>query len=115
MTFSDFESKRYESIVQRFVERRRPPVHVRVQLDLGFRMNGQSVLIFEVRPHWRNPNEILENAVAKTTYVKTQEIWKLYWQRANLRWYRYDPAPEHSSLEKALAAVDADQFGCFFG
>ena len=115
MAFTKFESKRYEAVARRFVEKHRPPVHVRKQLDLRFRMSGQSVELFEVRPHWKNPNETLENPVAKTTYVKTQEVWKLYWQRADLRWHRYDPVPEVETLEEALDAVKDDRYGCFFG
>jgi hypothetical protein len=34
-------------------------------------MTGQSVEIFEVRPAWNDPDQIVEHAVAKTTYVKT--------------------------------------------
>ena len=115
MAFTEFESKRYEAVARQFVEKQRPPAHVRKQLDLKFRMNGQSVELFEVRPHWRNPDEILENAVAKTTYVKSQEVWKLYWQRADLRWHRYDPTPEAETLDAVLEAVRKDPYGCFFG
>ncbi|MGH8716972.1 MAG: DUF3024 domain-containing protein [Burkholderiales bacterium] len=29
--------------------------------------------------------------VAKATYVKAQDVWKVFWQRADLKWHRYDP------------------------
>ena len=115
MAFSEFEKKRYEKVVHAFLERKRPPVHIRNELDLGYRMTDQSVEIFEIRPFWRNPEEKIEQAVAKATYVKKQRIWKIYWQRADLKWHRYDPAPETDSLEGFLALVEHDEYACFFG
>jgi len=115
MPLSEFETKKYEKLVSAFVEKRRPPAHVRKELDLGFRVKGQSVEIFEIRPLWRQPGKIIEEAVAKATFVKTQEIWKVYWQRADLKWHRYDPDPEVKSLEEFLAIVDKDEYACFFG
>lgn len=102
-------------MVHTFIERKRPPVHIRNELDLGYRMTDQSVEIFEIRPFWRNPEEKIEQAVAKATYVKKQRIWKIYWQRADLKWHRYDPAPETDSLEEFLALVEHDEYACFFG
>jgi len=37
--------------------------------------------------------------VAKTTYVKKSGLWKVYWQRADMKWHSYDPMPEVGSLE----------------
>ncbi|MGD2083396.1 MAG: DUF3024 domain-containing protein [Chromatiales bacterium] len=88
---------------------------MRKELDLGFRMEGQSVEIFEIRPFWREPEKTIEGAVAKATYVRTQGIWKVYWQRADLKWHRYDPHPEASTIEEVLDIVDADEYCCFFG
>ena len=115
MALSEFESKKYEKQMIAFVEKRRPPVHIRKELDLGYRIKGQSIEIFEIRPMWDNPNEIIEEPVAKTTYVKTQKAWKVFWQRADLKWHRYDPAPAVSSLEEFLEIVDRDEYACFFG
>lgn len=115
MALSEFEKKRYEKLIGEFVERHRPPPHVRKQVDLGFRLKGQSVEIFEVRPMWRQPDKTIEKPVAKTTYVKTQRVWKVYWQRADLKWHRYDPDPEVDSLEEFLDIVDRDEHACFFG
>jgi hypothetical protein len=55
-----------------------------------------------IRPLWRQPDRIIEDAVAKATYVKTQRVWKVYWQRADLKWHRYDPDPEVDSLDEFL-------------
>ncbi len=115
MSLSEFEQKKYEREVRAFVEKRRPPPHLRDELDLGFRLKGQSVEIFEIRPLWRNPEKKIEEAVAKATYVKDRKIWRVFWQRADLKWHRYDPVPEVSSLQEFLTLVDQDEYACFFG
>ena len=115
MAFSEFETKKYEMVARRFVERLRPPAHRRNQLDLSCRVIGQSVEIFEIRPLPNEPGSKLEEAVAKATYVKSTGKWKMYWQRADLRWHRYDPSPEVDSLEEVLQIVGSDKYACFFG
>lgn len=115
MPLSEFERKRFERTIGEFIERRRPPVHVRPQLDLGFRVTGQSVEIFEIRPRWDKPTVTIEEAVAKATFVKRQRVWKVFWQRADLKWHRYDPVPEVPSLERFLELVEKDEHACFFG
>lgn len=115
MSFDDLTRKRIESTVAEFVLKRRPPVHIRPQLDIAFRIAGQSVEIFEVRPAWNRPSETLEVPVAKATFVKARDVWKVFWQRADLKWHTYRPVPTVGSVEKFLEVVEADPHGCFWG
>jgi hypothetical protein len=116
MAFSELEAARLKKIVHSFVEKHRPAPHIRPKLDLGFRLTGQSVEIFEVRPRWRGePGETMEHAVAKATYNKARALWKVFWQRADLKWHAYPPAPHVGSVEKFLALVAEDKHACFFG
>ncbi|MFO7594384.1 MAG: DUF3024 domain-containing protein [Pseudomonadota bacterium] len=115
MAFSEFELKRHEKTLKAYLEKNRPPAYIRSELDFGFRQKGQSVEIFEVRPRWDNPEEKMENPVAKATYVKTQAVWKIYWQRADLKWHVYEPHPRAKSLEEFLQVVESDEYSCFFG
>ena len=115
MAFSEFEKWRYEKAVARYVEKKRPPAHIRPELDLGYKLEGQSVEIFEIRPLWDNPEKKIEEAVAKATYVKSKRVWKVYWQRADLKWHRYDPDPEVNSIEEFLDVVERDEHCCFYG
>jgi len=115
MTLSEFEEKKYEKIMKDYVEKHRPPVHLRNEVDLSFRIKGQSVEIFEIRPLWNDKSKKIEEAVAKATYVKNQKIWKVYWQRADLKWHRYDPYPETKTLEEFLDVVAKDEYSCFYG
>lgn len=115
MAFSEFELKRYEKIVEKYVEQRRPAPHIRPQLDLGFRVKGQSVELFEIRERWNEPGVKFESPFAKATYVQTQQIWKIFWQRADLKWHRYDPTPEVNTIEEFIAVVEKDECACFRG
>lgn len=116
MAFSEIELKRCEKIVDAYVQRKRPPPHIRKELDISFRINGQSVEIFEVRPAWQGETgEFIEHGVFKTTYVKRSDSWKIYWLRADLKWHRYEPDAEVDTLEDALAVCERDEYGCFYG
>jgi hypothetical protein len=115
MALTELELKKAEAETSRFVESKRPPEHIRDQMDLGFRIEDQSVVLFEIRPRWDNPQEIMECPVAKTTYSRAQKVWKVYWQRADLEWQRYEPSPEVDQLVDFLALVDEDKHACFWG
>jgi hypothetical protein len=115
MALNEFQEKKCEKLVRQFVEKRRPPAYMRNELDLSFRVQGQSVEIFEIRPMWREPDKKIEGSVAKATYVKTSKVWKVYWQRADLKWHSYKPNPQVKTLEEFLEVVDRDEYACFFG
>jgi len=115
MAISEFEIKRCQKLVGEYVKKHRPPAHIRDQVDLGFRLKDQSIEIFEIRPLWDNPDEKIEEMQAKTTYVKKSGKWKVYWQRADLKWHSYHPTPEVDTLEDFLALVDKDEHHCFRG
>jgi hypothetical protein len=115
MALNDIERKRIEKSVSAFVEERRPAPHIRPQLDLGFRVSGQSVELFEIRPQWDKPEIKRESSYAKATYVRTQGIWKVYWKRADLKWHSYEPVAEVAAIDDFLAVVQKDEYGCFFG
>jgi hypothetical protein len=115
MAISEFETKRDEKIVGQFVEKHRPPAHLRNQVDLAFRIEGQSVIIFEIRELWNQRDKKIESPIAKATYIKKTNSWKFYWQRADLKWHRYEPTSEVKTIEEFLAVVENDEYGCFWG
>ncbi len=107
---------RVQRAMDALMQQRRPPPHVRQKLDLGFRVTGQSVEIFEIRPVWRSPvDEKHESAVAKATYVRTRGIWRVFWKRSDLKWHGYEPRPEVKSIDDFAALVADDAHACFFG
>ena len=56
MALSEFETKRVEKLVDDFVETRRPEANIRNEVDISFRISGQSFEILEIRPRWDNPS-----------------------------------------------------------
>ncbi|MCQ3829244.1 DUF3024 domain-containing protein [Microbulbifer elongatus] len=115
MALSEFELKKCEKALDNFLSLRRPPAHIRDEVDLQYRIENQSVVIFEVRPEWQDPSRKMEIPVAKATFVKRQKIWKVCWQRQDLKWHSYPPDPEVKSIEDFVAIVDEDANCCFFG
>ena len=115
MAFNDIEQRRIERDVAKFMELHRPPAHIRPELDFGYRVSGHSVEIFEIRPEWRNRKQKVEHPVAKATYVRTRNLWRVFWMRRDLKWHGYEPTPEVPSLEVFLAMVGRDEYCCFFG
>ena len=115
MSFDEVARKRIESAVAAYVQKRRPPVHIRPELDIGFRIAGQSVEIFEIRPSFHRPKELREGPVAKATFVKSRALWKVLWHRSDMKWHSDAPVPMVGSIEKFLELVDADPHGCFWG
>ena len=115
MALSEFESKRCERVVAQYVERKRPPVSLRSEVDLSFRVLGQSVEIFEVRPHWQDRSKRIEVPVAKATFNRTGAGWKVFWRMSDLKWHTYQPAPQVKTIEEFLALVEQDTHACFHG
>jgi hypothetical protein len=75
---NDIKRKSIEKAIAAFVAKRRPPPHLRHQVDLSFRFDGRSVEIFEIRPRWEDPTERVEEAVAKARYLKSRDMWLIY-------------------------------------
>ena len=115
MALSEFEIKKVERAGNAFLEKRRPPVHIRKQLDLSWRLENQSVYIYETRPVWNNPSEYQDLDIAKTTFIRTQGKWKIFWMRQDLKWHGYEPNLHVKSIEEFFSVVDQDQYACFFG
>lgn len=115
MAFTPQQLLEITEAMQHFLERHRPPEHIRPQLDIDYNIEGQSVFIVEVRPVWNDPSRIQHLPVAKTTYVKTTGKWKVYWMRGNLKWHAYDSQPTVSSIRDFAKLVEEDRHCCFFG
>ena len=103
--------------VQAYVNARRPPKEIRHKLDFGFKFEKNTFEIFEIRPVWNSPdqNDYLKLSFAKFRYVKSKNLWKLYWMRASGKWELYDPFPESKNLDKIIECIEEDAYGCFYG
>lgn len=57
----------------------------------------------------------MEEPVAKTTFVQTQNHWKVYWMRADFKWHSYSVKLTVKTIKAFFQLVDADERACFFG
>ncbi len=56
MAISGFEIKKHEKAMDKYLEVHRPPAHLRNGLDTGYRIENQSIEIFELTPSFRDPS-----------------------------------------------------------
>lgn len=115
MGLSKLQVEEVEAAMSVFMGERRPPASIRHELDLGYRIEGQSVFLFEIRPKWNFPGETLEAPFAKATFVGTKNHWKIFWMRASGKWNSYPPVSTVKKFDRFLKLVDEDSHGCFWG
>lgn len=116
MGFTDAEIARYTGLIEKVIwSRRRPPLHLREKVREGQRIANYEIELFIVRPHWCDPSQTIKCSIAKTRFVKSRHVWRVFWKRQDMKWHRYDPRPEVQSLEQFLELVQADQYQCFWG
>ena len=114
LPISSFQLKRVSKLLTAYCEER-TPAHIRDQLELRFRFDGNSVVLYERRPHWRRPGEWTEGGVAKFRYFVGRQKWALYCRDQHQRWHRYDLIDESVLFDDLLSEVDDDPTGIFWG
>lgn len=102
-------------VMENYIARVRPEPEIRHELDLSYEIKDLSVILNEIRPVRNNPQEKRASGYAKTTYVKSKNVWNVFWKRADNKWHTYEPNPTVSSIEDFLLLVDRDQYNCFKG
>ena len=114
MTLPDIELLKAKNLVGSLCEERTPS-HLKDLLRFEFEIEKHNVIIYEVRPVWNTPSEFTRMPLAKLTYVKSENIWKLYCKRANEKWVIYEPKSSAKGLGTLVKEIDKDPYGCFFG
>ncbi len=101
--------------IENYMSYIRPSEEIRSEFDISYKIEKQSVIIFEIRPHWEDPAKKLESNVAKATYVKKNDEWKVFWRRADLKWHSYQPVPIVANLLDFIRLIENDEHNCFWG
>ena len=114
MAFTEIEIQKITKLVGELC-RKRSPEHIREDLRCEYKIQHQDVIIFEVRPRWDNPSEETWTPCAKLKFIRSKNHWRLFWQRADMKWHKYGPIDSSQNLAKLLTEVDTDMHGCFFG
>ena len=99
-----------EKAIKAFIEKRRPPENIRKKLDVSYTFENNVLEIFEIRPFLLDEKKIIYPPVAKAKYIKSSDTWKLYWQRANLKWQLYEPEKKtFYTIEAVLEEIDKNK------
>ena len=114
MAFTQLELARIEKAVGGLCTRRTQP-RVKSKVSIEYRVKGHDVTVFERRLHWDGAPGHTEGGVAKLKFTRRTGTWRLLWQRADLKWYAYEPRSSRRDLSALVAEVDEDPHGCFFG
>jgi hypothetical protein len=102
-------------VMETYLVNVRPPEEIRNKVDINYKIEGQSIIVFEIRPVWNNPTEKTECNIAKTTYVKKDNKWNIYWFMSDMKWHSYQPKPKVSKLKDFVKEIEEDKHGCFWG
>lgn len=91
------------------------PAHALHQVNVSYKIRGNSVTIFENRVPWRPEwTEWTSMPIAQIRYdVKTGK-WALYCADRNDRWHEYIDMMLQN-IDKILAEIDKDPTGIFWG
>jgi len=102
-------------VMEGYLINSRPPQEVRNEVDLNYKIENQSIIIFEIRCVWDNPSKKMELNVAKATFVKAENKWKIYCFMSDMKWHIYRPAEKVNSLKEFVKIIQEDKHGCFRG
>ncbi len=114
MPFSEVELSRIDHAVGNFCRRRSRP-EVRDEVRIEYRVAGHEVLVYETRPMFRDPSRWGEHGIAKLRFVRSAGEWRLFWQRASLKWQSYEPLASSRDIKDLVSEIDHDPHACFFG
>lgn len=115
MSFNEIEEHKYKKIIEDYLKIKRPPENIRDQIDIDYNIDDQSIIIYTNRPSFDDESRKVESPNIKFTYIKKNNVWKIYWLRANMKWVNYEPSPEFKKLENCIKVLDKDSLGCFWG
>lgn len=93
---------------------KRVPEHARHQVKMGFDVRGNSITLFEERPHWQDPARWIKSAIAQFRHDQKTGKWTLFCADRNARWHDYQAKPT-SDIRTLLREVDDDPTHIFWG
>ena len=114
MTFSEFTKKLIEKEIQPLIDR--VPESVRDKVQNKYEIKGNKVTLFECRANWEepdNPDLWSKNPIAQFRFENN--LWSLYWLRANGKWLLCAWVGPQKHLAKLVESVEEDANGTFWG
>lgn len=93
----------------------RVPLHAQNQIKMFYRIKGDSVIIFESRPDWKDNSVWNDLPIAKIKFLPDDKTWQLFWQRANGNWLEYPDFTPTTDLDEVISEIDTDPNHVFWG
>lgn len=115
METENIETAEVIAAMKNFLTEMRPPEEDRDELDIAYKIEGKSIIIFEIRPHWNKPEIIGEHPFAMATYIKAENIWKVFYMNENSNWEVYKQKIAVNSIKEFTKLVEDDKYQYFFG
>ena len=107
MAFTPLEKEEIEHLLLECLAARK--LHAAKKgFDIGYKFNNQSIEFFETHPSSDHERGFFNLHTAKISYVRTQDVWKIYWKRGSLKWQGYLRCPETKKFNEALFFVNED-------
>jgi hypothetical protein len=113
MALSEFTKKLVENRLAWFC-REKTPLYYRSRIRLGFKIEEDSVTIFEQRPTFADPNRWMGLDVAQFRWNERAKTWSLFYRDRESNWRAYYLNPK-ADFEILLREVDDDPVEVFWG
>jgi hypothetical protein len=99
--------------IENYLSYIRPSEEIRDQLDIGYRIEKQSVIILKL-DRIGSEKKKTENKIAKVTFVKKERSLESV-LATDLKWHSYKPQPILINLLDFIQLIEKDEYGCFWG
>jgi hypothetical protein len=113
MALSEFTIKLVEQKLGHFCREKIPEMH-RNRVKLGFKIEGNAVMLYEERPLYCDPLSWVRTDVARFRFDEETRQWTLHFPDRDFRWRLYYLNPK-SDFEVLLREVDEDPLQIFWG
>ena len=115
MALTDWQKVEIKLVADKYLGKRNREIAAHTdKLRVDYRIDGQSVYIFEHRKSLQGEG-FDDFDVAKATFVSTTQKWKLFWMMRDLKWHSYMEHPLHEDIESVFKCVDEDACCAFWG
>ncbi len=98
-----------------FSERKRLLRDAACEQDVVYRVERNNVIILELLPDFGDASTMVASEVAKATFIRSKDYWRIYWLRRNLNWEKYPPRAKVKRIKTFFDIITRDKYHCFFG
>lgn len=115
MAFTEWQQAEIKTAADKYLGRRNEMIGEHLdQVKCEYKIEGQSVIIYEYRKQFQGDGYI-DMEIAKVTYRKTSNDWKLFWMPSDLKWHVYEQDMIHEDIFSVFKCVDEDECCAFWG